>query len=173
MSSATVALALSAIGEDLGFPSNTLLILSLSVFFLGTAIVPLFTGPVSEMIGRIGSGMNSDLLEAHDRGEAIAVFTLAPLIGTAIGPITGGFVVQYVSWRWCFYVISIAIVTIQIIGLILLRETYGPVLLKRKAARLRKSNQNPDLHTEHDRTSTHLKTNLIRPFCLLTTQPII
>ncbi|KAJ1711993.1 major facilitator superfamily domain-containing protein [Aspergillus flavus] len=135
MSSATVAPALSAIGEDLGFPSKTLLILSLSVFFLGTAIVPLFTAPVSEMIGSvpvlltmnvayivfntacgaaksptqliifrflaglgaagpygIGSGMNSDLFEAHDRGKAIAVFTLAPLIGTAIGPITGGFV---------------------------------------------------------------------------------
>ncbi|QRD84450.1 major facilitator superfamily domain-containing protein [Aspergillus flavus] len=215
MSSATVAPGLSAIGEDLGFPSNTLLILSLSVFFLGTAIVPLFTAPVSEMIGRVPvlltmnvvyivfntacgaaksptqliifrflaglgaagpywrHGMNSDLFEAHDRGEAIAVFTLAPLIGTAIGRITGGFVVQYVSWRWCFYVISIAIFTIQIIGLILLRETYGPVLLKRKAARLRKSTQNPDLHTEQDRTSTHLNTNLIRPFCLLTTQPII
>lgn len=53
MSSATVAPGLSAIGEDLGFPSNTLLILSLSVFFLGTAIVPLFTAPVSEMIGRV------------------------------------------------------------------------------------------------------------------------
>lgn len=53
MYSATVAPALLAIGEDLGFPSNTLLILSLSVFFLGTAIVPLFTAPVSEMIGRV------------------------------------------------------------------------------------------------------------------------
>ncbi|KAE8163711.1 major facilitator superfamily domain-containing protein [Aspergillus tamarii] len=216
MSSATVAPALSTIGEDLGFPSNTLLILSLSVFFLGSAIVPLFTAPVSEMIGRvpvllamnviyivfntacgaaksptqlilfrflaglgaagpygIGSGMNSDLFEAHERGKAIAVFTLAPLIGTAIGPITGGFVVQYVSWRWCFYVISIAIAAIQIVGLILLRETYGPVLLKRKAAQLRKSTQNQNLHTENDRAFTNLKHNLIRPFRLLTTQPII
>ncbi|PIG79923.1 hypothetical protein AARAC_010354 [Aspergillus arachidicola] len=110
--------------------------------------------------------MNSDLFEAHDRGKAIALFTLPPLIGTAIGPIAGGFVMQYVSWRWCFYVIFIAIAVIQIIGLILLRETCGPVLLKRKAARLRKSTQNPDLHTD---ASKHLKTNLIRPFRLLTT----
>ncbi|OGM48423.1 MFS transporter [Aspergillus bombycis] len=235
MSSATVAPALSAIHEDLSFSSTTLLILSLSVFFLGSAIVPLFTAPISEMIGRvpvlltmnviyivfntacgaaksptqliifrflaglgaagpygvgipivtpiylhclpdiqIGSGMNSDLFGAHERGKAIVVFTLAPLIGTAIGPITGGFVGQYVSWRWCFYVISIAIAAVQIVGLILLRETYGPVLLKRKAASLRKSTQNPDLHTEHDGASTHdLKGNLIRPFRLLTTQPII
>ncbi|KAB8257598.1 putative MFS transporter [Aspergillus pseudonomiae] len=189
MSSTTVAPALSAIHEDLCFSSTTLLILSLSVFFLGSAIVPLVTAPDSEMIGRvpvlltmnviyivfntacgaaksptqliifrflsglgaagpygIGSGLNSDLFDAHERGKAIAGFTLAPLVGTAIGPITGGFVVQY---------------------------TYGPVLLKRKAARLRKFTQNPDLHTEHVGAATQLKHNLIRPFRLLTTQPII
>ncbi|KAB8077643.1 major facilitator superfamily domain-containing protein [Aspergillus leporis] len=173
MPSVTVAPALSAIYEDFGFRSNTLLILSLSVYFLGSAIVPLFTAPISEMIGRIGSGMNSDLFEAHERGKALAVFTLAPLVGTAIGPITGGFLVQYVSWRWCFYVISIAIAAVQIAGLILLRETYGPVLLKRKAARLRKSTQNSSLHTEHDYVSALLMKNLLRPFCLLRTQPII
>jgi MFS family permease len=117
--------------------------------------------------------MNSDLFEAHERGKALAVFTLAPLVGTAIGPITGGFLVQYVSWRWCFYVISIAIAAVQIAGLILLRETYGPVLLKRKAARLRKSTQNSSLHTEHDYVSALLTKNLLRPFCLLRTQPII
>ncbi|KAB8228940.1 major facilitator superfamily domain-containing protein [Aspergillus alliaceus] len=216
MSSATVAPALSAISEDLGFPSKTLLILSLSIFYLGSAIVPLFTAPISEMAGRvpvllamnviyivfntacgaaksptqliifrflaglgaagpygIGSGMNSDLFQAHERGKAIAVFTLAPLVGTAVGPITGGFLVQYVSWRWCFYVISIAIAAVQVAGLLLLRETYGPVLLKRKAARLRKTTGNQNLHTEHDRASTLLMKNLIRPFRLLITQPIV
>jgi hypothetical protein len=53
MPSVTVAPALSAIYEDFGLRSNTLLILSLSVYFLGSAIVPLFTAPISEMIGRV------------------------------------------------------------------------------------------------------------------------
>ena len=52
MSSATMAPALDVIQRDLHFQSTTLVILSLSVFLLGTAIVPLFTAPLSEVFGR-------------------------------------------------------------------------------------------------------------------------
>lgn len=52
MSSATMAPALDAIGHDLGFQSTTLLYLSLSVFLLGTAAIPLFSAPLSEVFGR-------------------------------------------------------------------------------------------------------------------------
>ncbi|KAL5685588.1 hypothetical protein EMGR_003959 [Emarellia grisea] len=164
MSSATVAPALEAIADDLKIRSQTLLIMSLSVYLLGSAIVPL-----------IGSGMNSDLFPPQDRWKAMAVFTLAPLIGTAIGPITGGFLVQYESWPWCFYVVSIAAAVVQLAAFLLLRETYGPVLLRRKCARMRKTTGNPDLYTEYDGMSSTalLHKNLIRPFRLLATQPII
>ncbi|EAL93436.2 MFS transporter, putative, partial [Aspergillus fumigatus Af293] len=201
MSSATVAPALEAIADDLKIRSQTLLIMSLSVYLLGSAIVPLVSSPLSEMYGRviilsasniliayrflaglggagpfgIGSGMNSDLFPPQDRWKAMAVFTLAPLIGTAIGPITGGFLVQYESWPWCFYVVSIAAAVVQLAAFLLLRETYGPVLLRRKCARMRKTTGNPDLYTEYDGMSSTalLHKNLIRPFRLLATQPII
>ncbi|PKX98945.1 putative MFS transporter [Aspergillus novofumigatus IBT 16806] len=112
----------------------------------------------------IGSGMNSD----QDRWKAMAVFTLAPLLGTAIGPITG-------SWPWCFYVVSIAAAVVQLGAFFLLRETYGPVLLRRKCARMRKTTGNINLYTEYDGMSSTalLHKNLVRPFRLLATQPII
>lgn len=47
-----MAPALGAIQQDLHFQSTTLLILSLSVFLLGTAVIPLFTAPLSEVFGR-------------------------------------------------------------------------------------------------------------------------
>lgn len=53
MSSATVAPALSAIQKDLDIRSNTLVIMVLSVYLLGSAIVPLFSAPLSEMFGRV------------------------------------------------------------------------------------------------------------------------
>ncbi|KAF7587119.1 hypothetical protein BBP40_007690 [Aspergillus hancockii] len=56
---------------------------------------------------------------------------------------------------------------------LLLRETYGPVLLKRKVSQIHKATQNPNLSTEHDRASTMLLKNLIRPFRLPGTQPVI
>ena len=47
-----MAPALSAIQQDLHFRSTLLVILSLSVFMLGTAVVPLLTAPLSEVFGR-------------------------------------------------------------------------------------------------------------------------
>lgn len=124
---------------------------------------------------QIGSGINADLFKPHERGQAIALFTLAPLLGIVIGPIAGGFLVQYVSWRWCFYVVSIVGGATQILGLPFFRETYAPVLLQRRCKRLRKSTQNPALYTEHDSTSLPrlLRVSLTRPFKLLGTQPVV
>ncbi|BCS18491.1 putative MFS transporter [Aspergillus puulaauensis] len=218
MSSATMAPALTSIHSDLGFTSTTLSILSLTIFVLGSAFIPLMTAPLSEVFGRsfvlqsmnlfyilfntlcgaatspnelivfrffagiggagpfaIGSGINADLFKPHERGQAIALFTLAPLLGIVIGPIAGGFLVQYVSWRWCFYVVSIVGGATQILGLPFFRETYAPVLLQRRCKRLRKSTQNPALYTEHDRTSLPrlLRVSLTRPFKLLGTQPVV
>ena len=92
-----------------------------------------------------------------------------------LGPITGGFLVQYTSWRWCFYVVSIAGAAVQVFGLPFFRETYPPVLLQRRCKRLRKSTQNPDLYTQHSSISLPelLRISLIRPFKLLATQPIV
>lgn len=119
--------------------------------------------------------MNSDLFPPQDRWKAMAVFTLAPLIGTAIGPIIGGFLTQYVSWHWCFYVVSIFGAAVQLVSFFLLRETYGPVILKRKCARLRKETGNQNLYTEYDEMSSLalIHKNLIRPLRLLATQPIV
>ena len=52
MSSATMAPALAAIQQDLHMQSNLIGILSLSVFLLGTAVIPLLTAPLSEVFGR-------------------------------------------------------------------------------------------------------------------------
>lgn len=47
-----MAPALDAIQQDLHFKSPLLGILSLSIFIMGTAVVPLFTAPLSEVFGR-------------------------------------------------------------------------------------------------------------------------
>ena len=99
---------------------------------------------------QIGSGINADLFRPHERGQTIAVYTLAPLVGVAVGPFAGGFLVQYTSWPWCFYVVSIAGGAVQVFGFPFFRETYAPVLLQRECKRLRKSTQNPGLYTRHD-----------------------
>ncbi|KAF5864128.1 hypothetical protein ETB97_008534 [Aspergillus alliaceus] len=126
----------------------------------------------------IGGGVLSDLFTPDQRGKSIAIYSLAPLLGPAVAPIAGGFVTENTSWRWIFYATSIADGIIQAFGLIFLRETYTPVLLKRKAKRLRKETGDPNYQTEAERSNNQtllqaLRTSLIRPFKLLATQPIV
>lgn len=119
----------------------------------------------------------SDCFRAEERGRAVSIYSLAPLLGPAVGPIAGGFIAENTTWRWCFYSTSILTGVIQFIGLFILQETYGPTLLHRKAKKLRKETQDPSWHTEYEdanRTFTSLlSTSLRRPFILLATQPIV
>ncbi|QKX62008.1 uncharacterized protein TRUGW13939_09164 [Talaromyces rugulosus] len=125
----------------------------------------------------VGGGVLGDCFTAEERGKAMAVFSLAPLLGPAIGPIVGGFISENTTWRWVFYATSIATGVIQIAGLFLLHETYAPRILKVRAKRLRKNSGDHSYQTEEERQNKTLsqsfQMSLVRPFRLLFTQPII
>jgi multidrug resistance protein len=125
----------------------------------------------------IGGGVLSDLFRAEERGRAISIYSLAPLLGPAVGPIAGGFISEKTSWRWVFWATTIADAVIQVSGLFFLQETYAPVLLHRKKLKLIKETGNENLHTEYDHPDrTVLRTlqiSLGRPFKLLGTQIIV
>lgn len=116
------------------------------------------------------------MFQAHERGKAVAMYSVAPLIGPVLGPIAGGFLTQYASWRWAFYTTSIVDAVVQLISLFFLEESYTPVLLRRKKERLLKSGAT-NLYTEHDFPDDSmvqvLKTNMIRPLKMLATQPVV
>lgn len=56
-----------------------------------------------------GSGTVSDMFPIHQRGRAMAVWAMGPLLGPCIGPVAGGFIVQDLGWRWVYWVIAIAV----------------------------------------------------------------
>ncbi|KAK3711246.1 hypothetical protein LTR37_009840 [Vermiconidia calcicola] len=124
----------------------------------------------------IGGGILADCFHAEQRGQAIAIYSLAPLLGPAAGPVAGGFISQNMSWRWVFWIVSIADAVVQISGVFFLQETWAPKLLEQKAARLRKETGNAQLYAEMSNRQSvvqKLETSLSRPFRLLFTQPII
>lgn len=125
----------------------------------------------------LGGGVLSDLFTAEQRGRAISIYSLAPLLGPAVGPIAGGFITENTTWRWVFYATTIVDGLIQIMGLFFLQETYAPVLLHRKKKKLMKETNNEALHTEYDHPERTigktLRISLIRPFKLLGTQVIV
>lgn len=124
----------------------------------------------------VGGGVLGDLFTAEQRGRAMSIYSLMPLMGPAIGPIAGAFVTARTTWRWVFYATTMADAVIQVAGLFFLRETYAPVLLKKRRVRLVKETGNQGLHTQYDNDQTvvqALGTALLRPFKLLGTQIIV
>jgi MFS family permease len=141
----------------------------------------------------IGPGVLSDLFSADQRGLSAGIYSMFPLMGPAIGnfglsidfviankytgPLCGGFITEYSTWRWGFWATSICDFPILILCTIFLEETYPSVLLQRKKEKLIQETGNESLYTARDRSlptfSKMLQQALTRPVRLMTTQIII
>ncbi|KAL6818419.1 major facilitator superfamily domain-containing protein [Trichoderma sp. SZMC 28013] len=124
----------------------------------------------------LGGGAISDTWSADERGKAMGIYTLAPLLGPVVGPIAGGFIAEYSTWRWVFWSSSVAAVFIQAIGLLWLRESHPGTLLRRKRDCLVKATGNHKLYTGNAKSETlanKLGGAVARPIRMFTTQPII
>jgi MFS family permease len=125
----------------------------------------------------IGGGVLSDCWTKDERGSAIALYSLMPFIGPAVGPIAGGYITLHTTWRWIFWSTSIADVLIQILAFGYLDETYHPAILKKICQRKWLETGNDKLHTKWqtpDKTFAQIfRKAMIRPFLMLVTQPAL
>ncbi|GLB40865.1 putative mfs polyamine transporter [Lyophyllum shimeji] len=87
----------------------------------------------------IGGGVLGDVWQPEERGKAIAIYSLAPLLGPVVGPVCGAWIAQRSTWRWVFWSTSAVDAAIQVSGLFFLQETFAPLLLERKAEKIRKT----------------------------------
>ncbi|KAJ7781944.1 MFS general substrate transporter [Mycena maculata] len=71
----------------------------------------------------LGAGMVSDTFFLHERGRAMGIFTVFLTNSAHIAPIPGGFLGQYVSYRWCYYLPAILDFTMFVVMLFCLPET--------------------------------------------------
>lgn len=99
-------------------------------------------------------------------------------MGPTIGPIVGGFVGETVGWRWIEGIMAIFTGVIWLAGGILVPETYGPVLLRARAARLSKVTNKVyrskgDVEQGELSIGVAFKTSLSRPWVLLLREPIV
>ncbi|PYH98002.1 synaptic vesicle transporter [Aspergillus ellipticus CBS 707.79] len=124
----------------------------------------------------IGSGTVADMIAQEKRAGIMAVWALGPILGPVIGPVAGGFLSEAAGWRWVFWVLAIATGVITFACLLLYRESYAPVLLERKAARLRKETGNPNIQSKYytgPATKQWYLDTLMRPIKLLVFSPIV
>lgn len=105
----------------------------------------------------------------------MSLWSIAPLNGPVTGPLIGGFVYQYMGWRWTNW-ISLILGGVAALLILTVKETYAPSILQRKAARIRKETDDDRWWCRYDNkisTVDLLKLNLSRPFVLAATEPIL
>ncbi|PYH89612.1 MFS general substrate transporter [Aspergillus ellipticus CBS 707.79] len=119
----------------------------------------------------------SDIFNNHQRGIAIAMYTVSVFTGPFTAPFIGGFMAEsYLGWRWTLYLPAIVgFFSLALIALFT-RETYAPIILVQKAAILRRQTRNWGIHARQDELEIDFKElvtkNLARPFQILFTEPI-
>ncbi|GAB1316166.1 Polyamine transporter 3 [Madurella fahalii] len=125
----------------------------------------------------IGSGSIADMMPIEMRGRAMAAWALGPLLGPCIGPVAGGYLIRAAGWRWVYWLIAIVAGVIAVFTFFTLKESYAPVILEKRAARLRKETGNQALRSQFadmsSSASEKFKVAIVRPLKLLFMTPIV
>ncbi|KAH8771129.1 putative bicyclomycin resistance protein [Diaporthe sp. PMI_573] len=136
----------------------------------------LCSGIFGALFSTIGGGCIADMVRQEKRAGVMALCGFGNLLGPIVGPIMGGFINASWGWRWTQYVVAIAAGVPAILMIFTFRESYHPVLLERRAAKLRKETGNMSLKSKYDSglaPADLLKRSIIRPSKLLVCQPIV
>lgn len=141
-------------------------------------IYRLLGGVASSGSPAIVGGYMAHFLRPVERGVAVAIFAATTLIGPCAGNMVGSVLLQSsLGWRWTAWLSMILGMAFGLVGWIAIAETYVPVLLKRKARRLRLQTGNWALHTKSEESPVNIKDfavrYLTRPFIMLRQEPIL
>ncbi|KAK0648542.1 major facilitator superfamily domain-containing protein [Cercophora newfieldiana] len=153
-------------------------------FILWNALCPVGRSKGLMVAGRLMTGVGAsagitltgpvmaDMYRNEDRGKSLAIASFLPYLGPALGPILGGVVSHLVDWPWIFWIMSIINAAVTLLGLVCIRETYTPELLRRKA--IATGSQLPAAE-KHNSSAfiPKLRSHLARPFLLLMKRPVI
>lgn len=106
----------------------------------------------------------------------MAYFMVATTLGPVLSPMVSGFIAQSISWRWVFGVGTFyALLTLPL--LVFVPETYLPVLLSRKAKRMRQETGRDDIIAVTDLQKKDLRyvasVVMTRPFRMLFQEAIV
>ncbi|KAK4173403.1 fluconazole resistance protein 1 [Triangularia setosa] len=126
----------------------------------------------------LGAGIIADLFRTDERGFAIGIVTLGPLIGPTVGPVIGGFVSQTIGWRWDFWIVLITSVVVCGLTELFNQETNPRVLIERKVKRFIAESGRTDLKScyetgEQMSQKRILLNGLVRPTKMLFLSPLV
>lgn len=121
------------------------------------------------------AGTVVDISNDEYRALAMSMWSIAPLNGPTTGPLVGGFIYQYLGWRWDAWIVVI-LGGVAVLVMATVNETYAPLILQNKAAKRRKETNDFRWWCRYDQKVSMwhlLKINMSRPFVLSFKEPIL
>ncbi|KAI9735910.1 MAG: hypothetical protein M1834_001376 [Cirrosporium novae-zelandiae] len=119
-------------------------------------------------------GTVSDVSTEKYRALAFSIWSIGPLNGPVFGPIIGGFVTEYLGWRWTNWIVMI-LSGVAFVFMCIVEETYAPAILQKKARQRREETGDERWWCRYDQRvglAERLRVNLSRPFIMMVTEPI-
>lgn len=134
-------------------------------FLTGVTLAPITLNPY--IIG--------DMFIQEQRGTAMSITAVAPLLGPIAGPIIGGYLTETRGWRWTFWFPAILGACCAFSLLTFPRESYKVTIMHRKATKLRKQTGLPfrsvyDLNVSGPQV---FKKPIARPLTIIIQSPMV
>lgn len=144
---------------------------SVSRSFVAVAVCRFFAGFFGGPALVLIEGSFADVWSARSTVTYYSILTLASFIGTACGPLIGGFLVGYGGWRWSQYIVLIIALGTYLFG-IGMPETYPREILRRRARRAGVSHNLPV--AQSGVTFGQMATvTFLEPLKMIVTDPIV
>ena len=123
-----------------------------------------------------GCSMYADIYgDPVTRGRAMTFFMTSTIWGPIAGPIASGYLQKY-GWAWPFW-FSVIFSGVTWIPMIFLPETYGPIILKKRAKKMRKADPESNVYSAIEMQTKSLKdvvwVILARPIRMFVTEAIV
>lgn len=97
-----------------------------------------WTGVASSTFSTMIGGVITDMYETHERDAPMSIFVGAAIFGIGFGSLIAGFVAQYTTWRWIFWLQAIVNGVLVALFAACIGETRGSIILQQKADILNK-----------------------------------
>ncbi len=99
------------------------LLSGLSVNITMLIVFRVLSGCAAASVQAVGAGTVADVWEPRERGRAMGIFYLGPLMGPMLGPVVGGVLAQYYGWRSTAWFLTCLGVVVFVLTLFALPET--------------------------------------------------
>jgi MFS family permease len=146
-----------------------------------TVLAARILGGLSSAGGSVTLGMVADMFGPENQQFAMLYVVFSSCGGSVVGPIVGGFITQYLDWRWVFYTQFIFGAVVQAVHFFAVPETRASVLLDHEAVRRRKTGEDPNVFGPNEIKGSffkrldakHVLQLMWRPYLFLLTEPVV